>query len=275
MPGKLAVIAGGGNLPLRVIEAAQAAGREVFVLGVLGQAEPAVLQAAPSVALPVGAARRLLKDLRQRGIEEVVLAGKVTRPTLREIKLDWVAAKLIARATFKALGDDGLLRSVIKIIETEGGARVVAPQDIMQDLRAAEGVMGRHAPDATAKTDIRRGIEVAMQLGRVDVGQSVVVQQGIVLGVEAIEGTDALVRRCAELRRKIGGGVLIKISKPQQDRRADPPVIGPATIATVADAGLAGIAVEAGGVLVVDRPEAVRMADEKGVFLLGTRLDAG
>ena len=99
-------------------------------------------------------------------------------------------------------------------------------------------------------------------------------QHGIVLGVEAIEGTDALVRRCGELRRKIAGGVLVKVCKPQQDRRADPPVIGPATVAAVAAAGLAGIAVEAGGVLVVDRPEAVRLADEKGLFLVGTRLDA-
>jgi len=275
MGGKLAVVAGSGALPLRVVEAARASGREVFVFGVQGQAEPEVLQAAPSMLLPIGAAGKFLKELRARGIEEVVLAGRVQRPSLRDTKLDWVAAKLIARATLKALGDDGLLRSVIKAIETQGGARVVAPQDVLQDLRATEGVYGRHAPDATAKTDIRRGMQVATELGRVDVGQSVVVQQGIVLGVEAIEGTDALLRRCAALRRPGAGGVLVKISKPQQDRRADPPVIGPGTVAEVATAGLAGIAVEAGGVLVVDRAEAVRLADEKGVFICGARHDAG
>ena len=275
MPGKLAVIAGGGNLPLRVIEAAQAAGREVFVLGVLGQVEPAVLQAAPSVVLPVGAARRFLKEMRDRGIEEVVLAGKVARPTLREIKLDWVAAKVIAKATIKAMGDDGLLRSVIKIIETQAGAKVVAPQDILQDLKAPEGILGRHSPDATAKADIARGFKVARQLGLVDVGQSVVVQQGIVLGVEAIEGTDALVRRCAGLRRATGGGVLIKMCKPQQDRRGDAPVIGPATLREVAAAGLSGVAIEAGGVLIVDQSEAVQIADSERLFFVGVRPDAG
>jgi hypothetical protein len=274
MPGKLAVIAGGGNLPLRVIEAAQAAGREVFVLGVLGQVEPAVLQAAPSIVLPVGAARRFLKEMRERGIEEVVLAGRVTRPTLREIKLDWVAAKVIAKATFKAMGDDGLLRSVIKVIEAEG-PRVVAPQDILQDLKAPEGVLGRHAPDAMAKADIARGFKVARQLGLVDVGQSVVVQQGIVLGVEAVEGTDALLRRCGELRRSTGGGVLVKMCKPQQDRRGDAPVIGPATLREAAAAGLSGVAVEAGAVLIVDQREAVQIADSKGLFFVGTRPDGG
>jgi len=273
MPGKLAVVAGSGALPLRVVEAARAAGREVFVFGVQGQADPQVLEAAPSMILPIGAAGTFLRELRARGIEEVVLAGRVQRPSLRDTKLDWVAAKLIARATFKALGDDGLLRSVIKTIESQGGARVVAPQDVLQDLRAAAGVFGRHAPDATAKTDIRRGLEVAAELGRVDVGQSVVVQQGIVLGVEAIEGTDALIRRCGELRSKTAGGVLVKVCKPQQDRRADPPVIGPATVAAVAAAGLAGIAVEAGGVLVVDRSEAVRLADQSGLFIVGVGRD--
>ena len=274
MPPRLAVVAGSGALPLRVIEAALSAGREVFVFGVQGQVEQPVLDAAPHMILPIGAAGRFLKELRARGIEEVVLAGRVQRPSLRDTKLDWVAAKIIARATFKALGDDGVMRSVIKTIETQGGARVVAPQDIMVDLRATEGLYGRHAPDATARTDIRRGIEVARELGRVDVGQSVVVQHGIVLGVEAIEGTDALIQRCAPLRRKLAGGVLVKICKPQQDRRADPPVIGPATVLAVASAGLAGIAVEAGGVIVLDRAESVRLADEKGLFLVGTRLDA-
>jgi hypothetical protein len=146
---------------------------------------------------------------------------------------------------------------------------VVAPQDILGDLKAPEGVLGRHAPDTAARNDIARGLAVAKQLGLVDVGQAVVVQQGIVLGVEAIEGTDALLRRCGSLRRSTGGGVLVKISKPKQDRRGDPPVIGAATIGEAAAAGLAGIAVEAGGVLILDRKEVVQLADDKKLFLVG------
>jgi DUF1009 family protein len=126
-------------------------------------------------------------------------------------------------------------------------------------------------PDAEAELDIAHGLHIVRALGALDIGQAAVVQQGLVLGVEAIEGTDALLQRCAALRRDGPGGVLVKVEKPGQERRADRPVIGPETVAKAAAAGLRGIAAEAGIVLVVDRDELVRRADAAGLFVVGVR----
>jgi len=139
----------------------------------------------------------------------------------------------------------------------------------LADALAPVGVLGAVAPDAVAEADIARGLDVAQALGRLDVGQSVVVQQGMVLGVEAIEGTDALIARCGRLRREGGGGVLVKIAKPGQDRRADLPTIGARTVSACAEAGLSGIAVAAGSTLLVDRAAIVAAADRAGLFVAG------
>ena len=139
----------------------------------------------------------------------------------------------------------------------------------MTDMAARSGLYGSVEPDAQARQDIERGAEVAKALGALDVGQSVVVQQGLVLGVEAIEGTDKLLARVKDLRREGVGGVLVKLAKPQQEKRADLPTIGPRTIKEAADAGLRGIAFEEGGALIVDEEECCRLADRQGLFLLG------
>ncbi|HEY1364341.1 MAG TPA: LpxI family protein, partial [Xanthobacteraceae bacterium] len=126
-------------------------------------------------------------------------------------------------------------------------------------------------PDAQAAADIEHGLRIARALGALDIGQAVVVQQGLVLGVEAIEGTDELLGRCAALRREGPGGVLVKTAKPGQERRADRPVIGPQTVALAAAAGLRGIAVEAGAAIVIDRDEVAAAADRAGLFVVGVR----
>ena len=177
---------------------------------------------------------------------------------------------LFARIGLRALGDNGLLSAIIQELETEG-FRVVGVDDLLEPLLAPEGALGRVTPDEAALIDVSRGLEVARALGGVDVGQSVVVQQGIVLGVEAAEGTDALLERVAGRRLEGPGGVLVKIAKPGQERRADLPVMGVPTVAACAKAGLRGIAVEAGAALVIDRAEAVAAADRAGLFVLGIK----
>ena len=170
----------------------------------------------------------------------------------------------------RALGDDGLLRAVTGELEGEG-FRVVATQDVFRDLLTPAGNLGAFAPDAQAEVDIARGVEVIRALGHLDVGQAVIVQQGIVLGVEAIEGTDALITRCGALRREGRGGVLVKLVKPDQDRSLDMPSLGPATVRMAVQAGLAGIAFEARGALVIQREDMIRVADENEIFLLAIR----
>jgi hypothetical protein len=131
--------------------------------------------------------------------------------------------------------------------------------------------LGKVTPDDQAQQDIARGLSVVKALGEADVGQAVIVQQGIVLGVEASEGTDALIARCAALKREGPGGVLVKLAKPQQDDRFDLPTIGPETIAAAAKTGLSGIAIEAGRSLVIDRDKVRQLADEAGIFVVGLR----
>lgn len=149
------------------------------------------------------------------------------------------------------------------------GFKVVGAHDVLGDLLAPLGTWGRVRPDEQAESDIRHGVKVAQGLGALDVGQSVVVQQGIVLGVEAIEGTDALIDRVGSLRRSGPGGVLVKLCKPGQDRRVDLPTVGPDTLKRAEAAGLRGIAVEAGGAIVVDLDRLVKEADRAGMFVAG------
>jgi DUF1009 family protein len=135
----------------------------------------------------------------------------------------------------------------------------------------SEGPLGRLTPNDGAKSDIARGISIARALGALDIGQAVVVQHGLVLGLEAIDGTDALIKRCGELHRDGPGGVLVKLEKPGQEARIDRPTVGPRTVQLAAASGLQGIALEAGATLLLDRDEVIRVADAAGLFVVGVR----
>ncbi len=267
MPGRLGIIAGSGALPRRLVNSCRAVGRDIFVLALEGAAEPRSLEGVPHAWCRLGAAAEGLALLRQNQVSELVLAGGVRRPSLGALRPDWRAAKLFARIGYRALGDNGLLSAVVEELEREG-FRVIGADQLLVDGLAAEGPLGKSRPDAQAIADIEQGLRIARALGALDIGQAVVVQQGLVLGVEAIEGTDALLRRCARLRREGPGGVLVKIEKPGQERRADRPTIGPRTVALAAAAGLCGIAVEA-GTIVLDRDEVAAAADRAGLFVVG------
>lgn len=222
----------------------------------------------PHVWIRLGAAGTAIDRLRAEKVEELVMAGRINRPALSSLKPDAWATKFFAKAGLKALGDDGLLKTLVQELENEG-FRVVGPETVMTDLLAPAGLYGAVQPDRQAEADIERGIEVARGLGGLDVGQAVVVQQGLVLAVEAIEGTDAMLNRAAGLRRDGPGGVLVKIKKPGQEVRADLPTIGTETVERAFQAGLRGIAVQAGNALIVDRSDVIRLADEKKLFLIG------
>jgi DUF1009 family protein len=269
---KLGIIAGGGSAPRYLIEACQKLGRAFYVVCLEGQADKGLGEGLPHTWLPLGAAAKLKALAEAEQIEEIVMIGRVRRPSLLEIKPDWLALKVLTKIGMNMLGDDALLRSIGKAMEEEGGIRVIAIQDVFKDLLTPAGQMGAVAPDDDAQKDITRGIEVAKVLGQLDVGQSVIVQQGMVLGVEAIEGTDALIMRAAALRREGAGGVLIKIAKPQQDNRYDLPTIGPDTIAAMAKAGLRGVALEAGRSLLIEREKTIAAADAARIFIVGQSL---
>jgi DUF1009 family protein len=265
----LGILAGGGPLPGRVAAAAQAAGRAVFLIGLEGYAEPAVLAPYPHAWARLGAAGRILAMLREHGCADLVMVGPVRRPSLLTLGLDAEGVRLLGRLGRAAFaGDDGFLSAIVRILGEEG-FRVLGAHEVLTEALAPAGLLGLHEPDEMARADIARGIAVARALGAADAGQGCVVQQGIVLAVEAAEGTDAMLARAGGLARPGPGGVLVKLVKPGQDRRADLPTIGPDTVRAAAAAGLRGIAVEAGGTLLADRPALVVAADAAGLFLLG------
>lgn len=269
MAGRLGILAGSGNLPARLAESCRRDGRDLFIIALEGQAVASELpEGVPTAWYRMGAAGAILDRLKAEGVRDIVMAGRVRRPSLAELRPDWRAAQVLARASARALGDDGLLGAVSKVLEQEG-FRVVGADELAGDLLTPVGVLTRLAPDEQAEADIARGIAAARDLGRLDIGQAVVVQQGIVLGVEAIEGTDALISRCAGLKRSGAGPVLVKMRKPQQDRRFDLPAIGPDTVTACAAAGFAGIAAEAGGTLFLGRESALTAADAAGLFVAG------
>jgi DUF1009 family protein len=269
--GTLGIIAGGGPLPARLAAAAQASGRAVFLLGLEGHADPELLKPFPHAVVRIGAAGQTLAALRGAGVDELVMLGPVRRPSLLTLMPDAEGARILGRIGRAAFaGDDGLLAAVIRVFEEEG-FRVRGAHEVMADLAAPEGVLGRVQPGAAAETDILRGVAVARALGAVDVGQAVVVQQGIVLGVEAVEGTDALLARCAGLRRDGPPGVLVKLAKPGQEARADLPTIGVRTVEGAAAAGLAGLAIEAGLTLMPEREATIAAADRLGLFIAARR----
>lgn len=269
---KLLILAGGGTAPRRVIESCRAKNRPFFVVCLQGQADADIAHNVPHIWLPLGAGGALRDVVQSEQIKELVMIGHVRRPSLSEIKPDWLAVKFLAKVGINALGDDALLRALGSAMESELGVRVIGAHEILGGILTKTGLLGRHKPDATAEQDIARGIAIARLLGQADVGQSVIVQQGLVLGVEAIEGTDALIARCAPLRRMGVGGVLVKIAKPQQDDRFDLPTIGPDTLRSASDASLRGVAIEAGRSLLIDRDQVRQIADEAGIFVTGIEI---
>lgn len=268
---RVGIVAGGGRLPVLLADACREAGRDPFLLALKGDADPELARRAAEeggAAIRLGEAGTGVKLMRKAGVGDVVFAGKVSRPSFSSLRPDFATIGFLAKVGRRAMGDDGLLRAIADALGGEG-FRVVGPLELAPSLGAPGGTLGRHRPDDTARNDVARGIAVAAAVGAVDVGQSVVVQQGIVLAVEAVEGTDAMMQRAATLRRKGDAGVLVKTAKPGQDMRLDVPTVGPETVTRAHAAGLRGIAVEAGRVLVLDRDAVIAEADRLGLFLLG------
>ncbi len=266
--GPLGVIAGGGGLPLRVAEAVAASGRPVVVAVLQDHGDVAAFGAFPARAFRWGLAATLLAWLKDQGVRQVVLAGTVSRPSILSLRPDAAGVKLLARVGRAAFtGDDSILRAVMKVL-AEDGFEVVGAQHVLAGLLPPAALLAGAAPDDLARADIQRGIAVCRALGVADVGQGCVVQQGLVLAVEAIEGTDAMLARSGPLHRQGPGGVLVKCVKPGQSRLADLPTIGPRTVEGAAAAGLRGLAFEANGTIVMDRETTIARAQAAGIFLL-------
>lgn len=267
---KLGIIAGGGDIPRQLIEQCLAKGKDFFVLAIEGNADKNLInqENIPHQWIRIGQAGTGFKRFAEEKVQDVVMIGTVKRPSFFDLVPDMRTTAFFAKIGMKALGDDGILRALVKELESEG-LYVKGIHEVMPEILIPSGILGKVTPTKQALEDIRRGVEVALALGRLDVGQAVVVQQGLVLGVEGIEGTGELIRRCKEYKRKGEGGVLVKIRKPQQDMRIDLPTIGDKTVLAAKEAGLQGIALHAGNGLIVNQKETIRLADKYGIFVMG------
>ena len=306
----LALIAGQGLLPSRLVAALEAGGRAFRVYALEGF-EPEGLGDRAVTRFRLEELGGFIEGLKTGGAEAVCLAGAVRRPALDEARVDAATAPLIARiAGAMAQGDDGALREIMAIFE-EAGLRVEAAHEVAPGLLPEAGVLTEVRPEAGDEADAARGADVVAAMGAADVGQACIVADGQALAIEALGGTDWMIRslmRVPEAARRreqallkeaslFGraadwvsevteflsasepsrlperdkalppGGLLYKAPKPGQDRRADLPVIGPATVMLAAEAELRGIVVEAGGVMVLDRETVVAMADAVGLFI--------
>ena len=273
-PRPLAIVCGGGALPLEAARAAQANGREVFLAGLAGSASDAI-EGFDHIWIKIGEFGKLSNALRKRGIDELAMLGAVARPEFSDIKLDWGALKRavdIARV-FRG-GDDGLLKGIARLLEAEG-LRLVGVTDFAPQLLAPVGRIAGPPPDAEAQADIAFGMRLLGALSPFDVGQGAVIARERSLAIEAAEGTDAMLARVAEMRAqgrlRLKGrvGVFVKAAKRGQDLRFDLPAVGTKTIEAAVKAELAGLALAAGQTLLAEREAFVAAAESAGLFVVG------
>ncbi len=271
---KLGLIAGGGSLPIALAEYCQSAGRPFFVIRLRGFAD-AEMADFPGAEIGVAELGRVFEALKREGCEAVCMAGNVDRPDFSALKPDLRGLKSLPGAVAAARkGDDALLRFLLGEFEREGFI-IEGADAVFADLRLAAGALGDYRPGAEHQADIALARQVVETLGVLDVGQAAVIAGGVVLAVEAQEGTDAMLARCIDLPAALKGapgarlGVLIKWPKSIQDRRIDLPVVGVATVEAAAAAGLAGMVVQAEAALAIDKAAVRAAADRLGLFIVG------
>jgi len=280
MPSPLGLIAGLGDLPVAIAENAVATGQGVHVLRLKGFEDPR-LAAYPGSVVGLGEVGAVISRLKSAGCRDLVFAGNVSRPNFADLKLDLKGAALLPKVLSEARrGDDALLRVLVNEFE-KNGFNVIGSEQAHASLLAPAGLMAGPALSESELSDLTVAARVSSASGALDIGQACVVCDGLVLAVEAQEGTDEMLRRCALLPEAIRGraaarrGVLVKRPKPVQERRIDLPTTGVSTVELAAAAGLAGIGVEAGGALMLNRPAMEERAKALGLFLYGFSPELG
>lgn len=258
---KLGIIAGDGSLPQQIRLQYEALGGEVFT-AYIGAKQLKVVNNTKQFS--IGHAGHIIKYFQDHAIKEVVLVGNVNRPNFSLLKLDITGSILLSKITKnKLIGDDNILRVISNFLE-EQGFKVIAPNSVLEEDKV---IISTAKPNQRNIDDILIGQEVLKSLGSFDIGQSLIIHDGYVLGIEAAEGTDNLIKRCTSLRKDNKGGILIKILKTDQDARLDTPVIGPKTIINLKENGYLGLAIEKNKILIAEYEEVKRLTNEANLFI--------
>jgi DUF1009 family protein len=266
---KLGIIAGGGLLPVDVINECKRINRPYFVIALKGHTKLKTIIDSPHYWARLGAAGKVISILHKQGVTELIMAGSVTRPSLIQLLPDFWSIKFFVRNGFANKGDDKFLQALINDLESIEKFKIVGVNSLLPGLLASKGVYGDIQPSEDEMLNIQIAWESALELGRCDTGQAAVARAGRVIAKENVNGTANMIASLRPISGQSRSGVLVKVSKPGQELRADLPTIGPDTIKQVSLAGLAGIAIESGNSLVLDKTETIKAANDAGIFILG------
>ncbi len=263
----LGILAGIGHLPVDVAQSARQQGYKVVAIALVGDTDPELPDNADVFyTINVGKVGKILKTLQQNSVKNVTMIGKVTKEVLYKngaIVPDLTAIRLLASLPDRK--DDTIMNALVKLVE-EAGMHVMDQTELIRPLLPEPGVLTRRQPTEQEWEDMRFGFRMAKELGRLDIGQTVVVKNRAVMALEAIEGTDACILRGGFLGK--GGVIVAKTAKPAQDKRFDVPSVGTATLTSMIHAGATGLVIEAGRTLLVDRKRTLAMAEEKGIAIV-------
>ncbi len=274
MADGLALIVGRGALPRELAAGIGRRGKPPYLIGIHGETEPWIEEYDHTI-LKWGQLGELFKLLSQLGCSRVIFAGSMTRPKLNISSFDWGGIKSLPEVfAFMIGGDNSLFSGLIQLFEKRGVA-IVGPHEVMPELLSGAGAIVGRKPSAKAMRNIKKAVEASKLLGKLDIGQAAVAVAGRVVAAEGIEGTDGMLERTAQMR-KTGrlfeqgrDGVLVKTMKPDQEMRVDLPAIGPGTIDRLAEAGLRGVAIEAGRSIILEREKTLRLAKFHNIFIYG------
>lgn len=267
---KLGIIAGNGLLPFKIASIYIKYHGECCIASINKDNDLKLIERFSPQSINIGRVGEIIKYFNQCRVKNIVFAGAIIRPNLRSLEVDLVGSILLAKILKQQfLGDDQVLKIIASFFEKKG-FKVVSAQDIL-DLPPKSGashtLYSCQLPSPSDQIDLKLGIKILAQLGLFDVGQAVVVESGYVLGIEAAEGTDNLISRCASLRKKPRGGVLVKMIKQGQDARLDIPVIGPQTISNLANFGYNGLALQRDRVIIIDPELTFALANQHQLFI--------
>ncbi|MGB4191610.1 MAG: UDP-2,3-diacylglucosamine diphosphatase LpxI [Rickettsiales bacterium] len=265
---KLGIIAAKGNLSQKLVDSVQNK-YDLFIVALNGETNPALLENIDHIWINLGEIGKAITALKEAKVDKLVFAGSLKKPDIFSLKVDALGAKLLAKILKnKFFGDDKLL-SVLTIFLEEQNLKVVGVHEILEDLVVDKAIFTDLHPNKQDKIDIELARKVVTELGKLDIGQGAIVQEGVVLGVEAIEGTDNLIKRCGEIKISSNrGGVLVKLSKPGQELRMDLPTIGIETIKNIHQSGFKGIVIEAKKGIFLNREEAIEYANKHELFIV-------
>ena len=264
----IAIIAGQGLLPKIVYDACVEQGVSCRVIGLKGEISEELFAGVQYDLFDPHRISLVFEHLKKNDISNIVIAGKVSRKHLSKLILDKIGLLILKEIIGNGFNDTNIYSAIVKLIE-RNGFKIVPPESIAQDILAQKHLVTNIEISEEIKNDIDKGVEILKGIMQYDIGQGLIINNGLVIGVEAAEGTNELVKRCAILREESTGGVLIKLSKPHQDKRLDLPCIGPDTIKNIAKYGYKGIVVEAKKSIIVASAQTIKLANDSKIFIYG------